>query len=90
MQMKKILLVCLALIFTTASNYLLANKMVKNDFTFNENIEIKVRKWKFAVSIDGFTSYVIINAKTPGEAKRLAKAQYPTAKYIRFAGEVLK
>lgn len=88
--MKKIILVCLCALFTYSGNYLLANNGVKNDFTNNTNVEFKVRKWKFAVSIDGFTSYVIINAKTPGEAKRLAKAQYPTAKYIRFAGEVLK
>jgi len=44
--------------------------------------------FKFSVSIDGFTQFVIIEANNRADAERLAKTQYSTAKYIRFAGIV--
>ena len=47
-----------------------------------------MKKFKFSVSIDGFTQFVIIEANNRADAERLAKTQYSTAKYIRFAGIV--
>ena len=45
-------------------------------------------KFKLAVSIDGFTQYVIIEANNRADSERLVKVQYAGAKYIRFAGTV--
>lgn len=47
-----------------------------------------MKKFRFAISIDGFTQYVIIEANNRAEAERLVKVQYAGAKYIRFAGTV--
>jgi len=47
-----------------------------------------MKKFKFAVSIDGFTQYVTIEANNRADAERLVKVQYSGAKYIRFAGTV--
>ena len=45
-------------------------------------------KFKFSISIDGFTQFVTIEAKSRADAERLVKVQYAAAKYIRFAGTV--
>jgi|TARA_B100000795_G_C22524733_1_gene332770 RNA-binding protein YhbY len=45
-------------------------------------------KFKFSISIDGFTQFVIIESNNRADAERLVKVQYATAKYIRFAGTV--
>jgi len=45
-------------------------------------------KFRFAISIDGFTQYVIIESNNRADAERLMKVQYAGAKYIRFVGTV--
>tara|TARA_B000000532_G_scaffold218106_1_gene191210 strand:- start:5119 stop:5265 length:147 start_codon:yes stop_codon:yes gene_type:complete len=47
-----------------------------------------MKKFKFSISIDGFTQFIIIEAKNRADAERLVKVQYSGAKYIRFAGTV--
>mgnify|MGYP006119951093 CR=1 FL=1 len=46
-------------------------------------------KFRFAISIDGFTQYVIIESNNRADAERLVKVQYAGAKYIRFSGTVV-
>lgn len=55
---------------------------------YTNKINNKMKKFKFAISIDGFTQYVIIEANNRADAERLAKVQYAGAKYIRFTGTV--
>ena len=56
----------------------------------NNNLKItNMKKFRFAISINGFTQYVIIEANNRAEAERLVKVQYAGAKYIRFNGTIV-
>ena len=48
-----------------------------------------MKKYNFAVNKDGFTHFVIVEAKGRFEAERNAKMTYSGAKSITFKGEVL-
>ena len=50
---------------------------------------MEMKKYKFAISTDGYTHYVIVEAQGRFEAERNAKMQYASAKSITFQGEVL-
>jgi len=43
-------------------------------------------KFKFSITIGGFSQFITIEANTRADAERLVKVQYAAAKYIRFAG----
>ena len=45
-------------------------------------------KFKFAVSIDGFTQKDVLEASNRADAEKLAKVQYAAAKSVTFVGTV--
>ena len=49
-----------------------------------------MKKYKFAVSKDGYTHFVVVEAQGRFEAERNAKMTYSGAKSITFKGEVLQ
>jgi len=50
---------------------------------------MNMKKYKFAISKDGYTHFVIVEAQGRFEAERNAKMMYAGAKNIVFNGEVL-
>ena len=50
---------------------------------------MKMKKWKFAISKDGYSHFVIVEGQGRFEAERNAKMMYSGAKSITFQGEVL-
>ena len=50
---------------------------------------MNMKKYKFAISKDGYTHFVIVEGQGRFEAERNAKMMYSTAKSITFQGEVL-
>ena len=48
-----------------------------------------MKKYNFAVNKDGYTHFVIVEAKGRFEAERNAKMTYSGAKSVTFNGEVL-
>ena len=54
-----------------------------------EEIIMNMKKYKFAISKDGYTHFVIVEGQGRFEAERNAKMMYATAKSITFQGEVL-